>query len=74
MPDALTDPHDRSDGSRVSHFTISGRVERWEPLKIGGRVLWVAASVLLAGLGVGVPNRWSRRRMAPCARSPSQFP
>ena len=50
-------PHDPT-VPEVIPFTISGRVEDWEPtarrLKIGGRVLVVAASVLLIGLAAGV--------------------
>jgi hypothetical protein len=55
-PRPETDPQ----GLEGSSFTIAGRVTRWEPiareLTIGGRVLTVAASVLLVGhIDAGIP-------------------
>ncbi|MEZ0336241.1 MAG: hypothetical protein ACAI18_19790 [Gemmatimonadales bacterium] len=38
-------------------FTIAGQVDRWEPhdrqLTIGGRILWVAATLRVMGLKAG---------------------
>jgi hypothetical protein len=43
--------------SEELQFTIAGQVDRWEPherqLTIGGRILWVAATVRVMGLNAG---------------------
>lgn len=44
-------------GPEARQFTIAGRVDDWEPqarkLRIGARILWVAATLRIFGLEAG---------------------